>query len=149
MVIILEKPTLLWRSTWKFYKIWNIKLFPQLFDWFSTTKNQAPYPGAFWVAGLETLGSSSMVRADNPKMFYIRRLCESALVYLKKLFMMYCAVRYHLHNLKKKWKTPLAECCFLKLSLLHGCFHVFYLYKWHQIVQSIKFVSEVFIDHFI
>ena len=54
-----------------------------------------------------------------------------------------------LAQFKKKWKTPLAECYFLKLSLLHGCFHVFYLYKWYQIAQNIKFVSEVFIDHFI
>ena len=84
---------------------------------FQRAKVQRPIQGAFWVAGLETLESSSMVRADNPKIFYIRRLWECTLVYLINLFT-YCAVRYHLHNLVKSITPPWVFSRLVKITIL-------------------------------
>ena len=48
-----------------------------------------------------------------------------------RIIVMRNAIWYHFYNLKT-WKIPIEECYYL------GVFHVFKLYKWYQIAQSIS-----------
>ena len=50
---------------------------------------------------------------------------------LEGSLMVHCTIWYYLYNLKNVAAT------LLKLTLLHGCFHIFKLYKWYQIAQRI------------
>ena len=43
----------------------------------------------------------------------------------KDIYVMRCAIWYHLYNFIKTWKTPMEECYFLKVTFLHGCFSRF------------------------